>query len=155
MKVLSVVGHKDSGKTTLIEELVARLSETSRVATIKSIHHDIEVDTPDTDTHRHQMAGAETVVGVTPSHSFTIGTWGRSDPDFLVETLESLERDGYDYVLVEGFKQSGLPVIVLGDLDAAEFSGRCLERYPEASSPDIGALLALVSAMDHWSTARA
>lgn len=150
MKAIRVVGHKDSGKTTLVEALVARLSETSRVATVKSIHHDIEFDTPGSDTYRHRTAGAETVVGVTPSFSFAIEAGGRSDPQFLGRTLESLERRDYHYVVVEGFKDATIPAVALGDIAAEEFAGPCLKRYPSGTSPDVEALRSVLSGMAPW-----
>ena len=45
-----LVGPSDSGKTTFVESLVAELGGDGRVATIKSIHHDIEIDPPGKDT---------------------------------------------------------------------------------------------------------
>lgn len=117
--IVQVIGPSDSGKTTLIEALVDRLAEHGRVATVKSIHHDVEFDTPGKDTHRHRAAGAETVVGVTPSTTFRIRERGKADPpreiDRLEEILDHLAREGYDVVLVEGFKAASLPSIVLGE----------------------------------------
>ncbi|MEY7849576.1 molybdopterin-guanine dinucleotide biosynthesis protein B [Natrarchaeobius sp. A-rgal3] len=80
MKVVRLVGSSDSGKTTLVESLVPRLTERDdRVATVKSIHHDVEIDTPGTDTYRHRAAGAETVVGITPELTFDVSTRGKRD----------------------------------------------------------------------------
>jgi len=115
-----VVGPSDSGKTTLVESLVAALDAVS-VATIKSIHHDIEIDTPGKDTHRHRTAGADTVVGVTPTLSFEITPGGKESADsetaVLERTVERLHREGYEVVLVEGFHDAPYPKIVLGDRD--------------------------------------
>ncbi|ARS91372.1 molybdopterin-guanine dinucleotide biosynthesis protein B [Natrarchaeobaculum aegyptiacum] len=81
MKVVCLAGPSDSGKTTLVERLVPLLQEAGdRVASVKSIHHDIEIDTPGADTHRHRTAGAETVVGITPALTFDISTRGKRNP---------------------------------------------------------------------------
>ena len=113
-----LVGPSDSGKTTLMESLVSTLGEYGRVATIKSIHHDIEIDTPGKDTYRHREAGADTVVGLTPSLSFRITPGGKaaatSEIALLESTIESLETEGYDFVLIEGFHDSPYPKIELG-----------------------------------------
>ncbi len=130
-RAICIAGPSDAGKTSLIEALVPRLSA-FRVGTIKSIHHDIDPDTSGADTHRHRQAGAETVVGITPTLSFEFTTGGKqhpppnSDAGWLVETddpelraLEStlgqLAHRGYELVLIEGFSASPLPTIVVGD----------------------------------------
>lgn len=115
--VVCIVGPSDSGKTTLVEDLASRLE--CRVATVKSIHHDVDVDTPGKDTYRHREAGAETVVGVTPERTFQITERGKRDapdePTVLAETVGRLEAEGYDVVLVEGFHTTPYPKIVLGE----------------------------------------
>ncbi len=80
LRAVCLAGPSDAGKTSLVEELVERLATDGRVATVKSIHHDIEIDTPGSDTHRHRTAGAETVVGITPTLTFDITTRGKRDP---------------------------------------------------------------------------
>jgi len=118
--VVSVVGPSGSGKTTLVESLCGAFER--RIATVKSIHHRIEPDTPGTDTHRHRAAGADRVVGVTPSLTFEIARGGKGSdrrPETelaaLRETIARLARDGYDLVLVEGFSGAPLPTITVGD----------------------------------------
>lgn len=117
--VLCLVGPSDSGKTTFIKSLVDELSAVGRVATIKSIHHDIEIDTPGKDTYRHREAGADTVVGLTPSLSFRITPGGKdaatSEMALLESTVDSLTAEGYDFVLIEGFHDSPYPKIELGE----------------------------------------
>jgi len=120
--VVSVVGPSGAGKTTLVEALCETLDR--RVATIKSIHHDIEPDTPGTDTHRHRSAGADRVVGVTPSVTFEIARGGKgsdrtpaTENATLERVLTRLSRDGYDVVIVEGFSDAPLPTISVGDIE--------------------------------------
>lgn len=117
--VVSVVGQSGAGKTTLVETLCETLDR--RVATIKSIHHEIEPDTPGTDTHRHRVAGADRVVGVTPSLTFEVARGGKG-PDRTPATenaavrdvLTRIARDDYDIVIVEGFSDAPLPTISVG-----------------------------------------
>ncbi len=119
-----LVGPSDSGKTTLMQSLVEELGDNGRVATIKSIHHDIEIDSPGKDTHRHRTAGADTVVGLTPSVSFQITPGGKRGADsetaLLESTVDSLSADGYEFILIEGFHDSSYPKIVLGERDDIE-----------------------------------
>jgi len=114
-----LVGPSDSGKTTFMESLVDELADDGRVGTVKSIHHDIEIDTPGKDTHRHRTAGADTVVGLTPTLSFQITPGGKQAADselaLLESTVDSLVDQGYDYVLIEGFHDSSYPKISLGE----------------------------------------
>lgn len=145
LRVVCLAGPSDAGKTSLVERLVPRLAEHGRVATVKSIHHDVEIDTPGTDTHRHRTAGAETVVGVTPELTFDITARGKrnppepdgdipylesDDPELraLASTLERLARRGDDTVLVEGFAESPLPTILVGDRDPSAVGGPVVGR---------------------------
>jgi len=120
---LCVVGPGDAGKTTLLESLVAELADAGRVGTIKSIHHDIEIDTPGKDTHRHRTAGADTVVGLTPSLRFEITPGGKaaadSELDALASTVDDLRAAGYEYILIEGFHNAPYPKLVVGDRSVA------------------------------------
>ena len=118
--VVSVAGPSGAGKTTLVESLCEAFPE-RRVATVKSIHHDIEPDTPGTDTHRHRTAGADRVVGVTPSLTFEIARGGkgtdRSPEDEAAALRRVLERlaPAHDLVVIEGFADVAVPTIRVGD----------------------------------------
>ncbi|NGM70989.1 molybdopterin-guanine dinucleotide biosynthesis protein B [Natronolimnobius sp. AArcel1] len=164
MKVISLVGPSDSGKTTLVEELVPRLTDDeTRVGTVKSIHHDIEIDTPGADTHRHRTAGAETVVGITPELTFEISSQGKREPpavpDSVAERLEDdpeqqalgaalarLERRGYDIVLVEGFTAAPLPTILVGERSPADVGGSVLGHRDDG----LEALVEAITSLEAW-----
>jgi molybdopterin-guanine dinucleotide biosynthesis adapter protein len=67
-KRLHVLGRKNHGKTTLVVDLVRRLTELGyRVGTIKHTHHQHELDTPGKDSHQHRIAGAAAVGILSPS----------------------------------------------------------------------------------------
>lgn len=130
MHVIGIAGYGDTGKTSHVERLVPALAERGRVATMKSIHHDIEVDDPGSDTYRHRQAGAERVAGVTPTTTFEVGAGGKTraveregvEAGALRERLLAFSRAGIDYAVVEGFSASLVPV-VLTDEDVRETVG--------------------------------
>jgi molybdopterin-guanine dinucleotide biosynthesis protein B len=103
MRVVAIVGRQGSGKTTLIERLIPALrSRGLRVSTVKHTHHhDIELDVPGKDSHRHRMAGANEVIVASDRG------WARiaasAEPASLQILLGQLRP--VDVVLVEGFKQ--------------------------------------------------
>jgi len=107
MKVISVVGTKKTGKTTLATALVRSLKRHGKVGTIKNMAgHPIDRG----DTRRHFDAGADTVIGLGD------GQLKLKRGGTLESALAELERDGMDFSIVEGFKQSSLPKIVLGGI---------------------------------------
>ena len=67
-RILSIIGRKGAGKTTLTVALASELGRRNRrVMTIKHGHHPAEVDRPGSDSWRHfQEARAERVLLVTP-----------------------------------------------------------------------------------------
>lgn len=140
MHVVAISGYRDSGKTTLVERLLSILSERGTVATIKSIHHDVDVDTPGKDTHRHRSAGADAVVGLTPSLSFQIRvdtTDTDTDPDDSLDQGLGLLDDEYDVVLAEGFKSSPVPKILVGDIETEAVNGEVLARVESPRNADV------------------
>ena len=63
MRVYGVIGWKNSGKTSLMERLVAEITGRGfSVSTVKHVHHDVDLDQPGKDSHRHRAAGASEVV---------------------------------------------------------------------------------------------
>jgi molybdopterin-guanine dinucleotide biosynthesis protein MobB len=108
MKVVAIVGTKKSGKTTLVEALIKSLRIYGRVGTIKNMQ-DHPVDRGD--TRRHFEAGAEVVIGL-GDRQLKVTRKGN-----LEFSLAELQKDGMDFAIVEGFKYSNLPKIVLGGID--------------------------------------
>lgn len=103
MRRVHIVGRKNSGKTTLVVELVAELSSRGlRVGTIKHTHHRHELDTPGKDSFRHREAGAAAVGILSPGMSAVFV------PSTNVDRDENRYRElaglfaGCDLVVVEG-----------------------------------------------------
>jgi len=106
--VFGIVGARNSGKTTLVEALVSRLSDAGlRIATIKGTHHDIDLDVTGKDSWRHRQAGAFEVVLVTPRRFVLFHERSDPGPPKLTELIARLAPA--DLVLVEGFKRADHP----------------------------------------------
>ncbi|MBU3968168.1 MAG: molybdopterin synthase [Euryarchaeota archaeon] len=111
MKIISIVGYKKTGKTALVEQLVKALKEHGSVGTVKHLH-DHSLHTPDTDTWKHARAGADVVIGVTPHELVKF-----SNENSLDCAISELADEGMDFAVVEGWKDSDIPKIALGDVD--------------------------------------
>ncbi len=109
-RIISVIGQKNSGKTTLVVALASEfVRRRRRVMTIKHATHPARLDEPGTDTYRHFHEGkAERVLLAAPDQRAVIErTPDTTDP----VTLARRYLDGADIVLVEGFKKAPLPKI--------------------------------------------
>lgn len=110
MRIFSIIGQKNSGKTTLLVAMAREFRrQGKRVMTIKHATHPADVDRAGTDTWRHFHEGdAERVLIASPALRVIF----ERSPD--TEDPESLARryfQGADLVLVEGFKRAALPRI--------------------------------------------
>ncbi len=117
MKVIAIVGYKKTGKTTLVERLVARLAQHGTVGTIKHSREEILPFGGDTD--RHLASGAAVTIGVTPTRSVTV-----LKTNDIHGALKQMSMQGVDYVVVEGFKESSLPKIAIADVEAENVVAR-------------------------------
>jgi molybdopterin-guanine dinucleotide biosynthesis protein B len=107
--ILSIVGTSNSGKTTLIEKLVAELvARGYRVATVKHDIHGFEVDREGKDSWRHKRAGAHTVV-ISSTKKLALIRDMDHDAD-LEELRERYIRD-VDLIISEGYKRNPHPKI--------------------------------------------
>lgn len=123
MHVMGIVGWKNSGKTTLVVELVRLLTARGlRVGTIKHAHHDFDIDHPGKDSYRHREAGATDVIVASGARWAQVHELrGETEPE-LDDLLPRLSP-GLDIVLVEGFKRDRHAKI---EVVPAEFDGRLL-----------------------------
>jgi molybdopterin-guanine dinucleotide biosynthesis protein B len=110
MRIISVVGQKNAGKTTLVVALVRDFQRRGkRVATIKHSSHPTEVDRHGTDSWRHFHEGnADGVLIASPDLR---ALFERRPDDTDPETLARRYFADRDLVIVEGFNQSALPKV--------------------------------------------
>lgn len=106
---VSVVGNKNSGKTTLAVALMAELAGRGhRVMSVKHGHR-FRLDTPGTDSWRHRREGrAERVLLAGPAEFALIGDWLAEPP---LDLLLSRHLHGADLVVAEGFRAAPVPKI--------------------------------------------
>ncbi|MHA2062155.1 MAG: molybdopterin-guanine dinucleotide biosynthesis protein B [Candidatus Sifarchaeia archaeon] len=144
--IICVVGPKRNvGKTTVVEGLVKNLTEKGlRIGTVKHIHG-TTFDTPEKDTWKHIKAGATATGVITDSELLTI--WNSSELPIIPETVLDKLPKNFDYVIIEGFRHSSFPKIIVAD--AAEdlesinlenlvaISGRVVEKPEELKKLDL------------------
>lgn len=109
MKVYGVIGWKNSGKTSLMERLVAEITARGfSVSTVKHVHHSVDLDQPGKDTFRHRQAGAREVV-LASADRFALLVEHRGPEPELPAILARLAP--VDLVLVEGYKRDVHPKV--------------------------------------------
>ena len=108
--VVGVAGWKKSGKTTLVERLVAEFTHRGlRVSTVKHAHHDFQIDDGATDSARHRRAGAAQVAIVSSDRWAIVNELRDAPEPSLQDVLGKLEP--CDLVLVEGYKAAPISKI--------------------------------------------
>jgi molybdopterin-guanine dinucleotide biosynthesis protein MobB len=106
---VSFVAKSGTGKTTLLEKVIARLKARGyRVGAIKHDAHRFDIDRPGKDSHRLTAAGADTMLISSPDKLALVKRHPAAPP---VEDLLAIYFADVDIVLTEGFKASALPKI--------------------------------------------
>jgi len=106
MKILAVVGTKNTGKTTLVTMIVKEMVKRGyRVGTIKHTHHAFDLEGKD--TWKHREAGAELVVGSGETTFFMVNE--QLSLEKILKLIGNTQE--LDYVVIEGFKFSNYPKI--------------------------------------------
>lgn len=109
LPIISIVGKSESGKTTLLERLIAELKQRGyRVAVIKHSSQDVELDTVNKDSWRFSQAGSG-VSAVSSSHKLAV--FKNLARDLSPEELAGFIGGDCDLILTEGFKQGSQPKI--------------------------------------------
>ena len=136
--MLSIVGRKNAGKTTLMVALASELFRRGhRVMTIKHGHHPAEVDRSGSDSWRHLHEGrAERVLLAGPGLRVL---FDRAPDEYDPVGLARRYLADADIVMVEGFKRAPIPKI--------EVHRRVTGPAPllSADSPDAARWLAIVT----------
>lgn len=127
---LSIVGRHNSGKTTLIERLIAELVRRGHdVGSVKHHSHvGFDIDIPGKDSYRHRAAGASETVIAAPGQMACVKTVeGELECADIVRGMP-----GHDIVVVEGYRKSGLPTIEIMR-SGNEADARVAEAFAEGA----------------------
>ena len=117
-RIISIIGKKDAGKTTLVVALATEMRRKLRVMTLKHGTHAADMDQRGKDTWRHWNEGkAERVLLEAPGERVL---FERTDSDGDPMTLARRYLDGADIVLAEGFSAYPLPKIEVYRLACGE-----------------------------------
>ncbi len=137
-RIISIIGRKNAGKTTLTVALASELARRGhRVMSMKHADHPAQVDQPGVDSWRHFHEGrAERVLLVTPDVRVL---FHRAAEEYDPIGLSKEYLRGADIVLVEGFKRAPIPKI--------EVFRRAVAKEPiyDASSPGADQWVAIVT----------
>ena len=107
--IVSVVGRSNSGKTTLLEELIVELKRRGyTVAAVKHSGSGFQLDHPGKDSWRFAEAGSDAIMLASPNGLAFLQK--ASHPPTFEEVIDFL-GNRYDFILVEGFKESDAPKI--------------------------------------------
>ena len=105
MKIIGVVGWKNTGKTTLIEKLISEFNKRNlTVSTIKHSHHNFSVDREGTDSFRHFNAGTKETILASEQKWIKFSRQREEDMPNLSYLIKQIIP--VDIVIVEGFKTS-------------------------------------------------
>lgn len=109
--IVSIVAKSGTGKTTLLEKLIAELKDRGyRVGALKHDAHQFDIDREGKDSWRLTQAGADTMLITSPAKLALIRFHGeKKEP--RIQELVNAYFDNVDIVLTEGFKKNKFPKI--------------------------------------------
>lgn len=112
VKTLAITGYSGTGKTTLLEKLIPKLTACGiRVGLIKHSHHNVDVDKKGKDSYRLREAGANPTM-IVCDERWVLMTETKQAVEFS-QIIAKFDPLAVDLVLVEGFKHELLPKIQL------------------------------------------
>lgn len=119
--VIAFVGHKRSGKTTVMEGVIAELASRGvRVACAKHHSHATPVDTDGKDSARHARAGAVVAMVSSP---IELATFRAMAAEATLDELAVAAAPYADILLAEGFGDAASLRIEVFAGDAADREG--------------------------------
>ena len=145
MKIVSVAGKKNSGKTTLTVKIIKELTKRGyNVGSVKHSHHTMEMDKENTDTWKHKEAGSNVAVGIGSTTFFNI----KKEMDlnrllFLIKYMDDI-----DFVIIEGFKEYSYPKIITSPEIKDKYTIKEVDSF-NLTQKEIGELADLIEIKGH------
>lgn len=142
--LLGFAAYSGTGKTTLLEQLIPRLTQEGlNIAVVKHSHHDIEFDKPGKDSYRLRKAGACQLLLAGSKRAMLFSEYAEQQDKKLIDQLQLLNTRNLDLVLVEGYRdelfnkielhRSGLNKPFMFNNDRSIIAIACDESVPDCS----------------------
>jgi len=111
--ILGFAAYSGTGKTTLLEALLPKLTEAGlRIGMLKHAHHNFDVDKEGKDSYRLRKAGATQML-ISSRNRFALMTETPDAESEFEYLLTRFDTDKLDVILVEGCKNIAFPKIEL------------------------------------------
>ena len=111
MKIFCVIGSKNTGKTTLIENMIPYFKEKGKkVATLKHHYGDFKIDHERKDSSRFYKAGADIVIISSP---YKIALIQKLEKEKSISELIKEFLKNIDILIIEGYKKSEFPKVAI------------------------------------------
>ncbi|MHA1785618.1 MAG: molybdopterin-guanine dinucleotide biosynthesis protein B [Candidatus Helarchaeota archaeon] len=117
MRIVSIIGKHNIGKTYLLEQILPKLISKYQVAIIKHTVHQIKSDEKGTDTFRLNKAGCS-LTAISSNDELNI--FFKKEKIQLSEIISTLSmlNPNIDILFLEGYKKEHYPkIIIIDDLD--------------------------------------
>jgi molybdopterin molybdotransferase len=109
LPIVSIVGKSQSGKTMLMEQLIAEFKKRGyKVAALKHSRGGMEIDHPGKDSWKFAQAGSDAVCVSSPDKLAFIK---KLDHDLDIEEIMPIVGSEFDLILAEGFRKGKIPKI--------------------------------------------
>jgi len=120
MKIVGLIGWKNSGKTFYMKKIIENLRKKGfSVASIKHAHHEFDIDKPNTDSYIHRKAGSTQVIVSSSKRWVKITELENNKEKKLRDLVNQLSKT--DIVIVEGFKKENHPKIEIIKEDSKSY----------------------------------
>lgn len=113
LPLLGFAAYSGTGKTTLLEALIPKLTDAGlRLGVLKHAHHNFDVDVPGKDSYRLRKAGASQMLIASRNRHVLMTETPDAEAEFNY-LLSRFDSDKLDVILVEGCKNIEFPKIEL------------------------------------------